>query len=62
MTALSIPPMSVIPPTCKGQLCNMPMPLSPEVEGWRDGYCFECVTELERERIREEQSERRYKP
>jgi hypothetical protein len=53
-------PTNVEPPICRGWNCIMPMPLSPEAPGWRDGYCFDCVTEMDRQQIRDEQAERRY--
>jgi hypothetical protein len=59
MTQLPIPPMPVPELKCKGWLCFM---LATDLEnaGWKDGLCPECQDELERERIREEQNERRY--
>ena len=61
MTALQIPPMPVPEIKCQGWLCFM---LAADLEnaGWKDGLCPECQDELERERIREEQNERRYEP
>lgn len=46
---------------CKGWLCFM-LVTDLENAGWKDGLCPECQDEIERERIREEQSERRYEP
>jgi len=38
---------------CNGWCCIMPVPPSPETEGWRDGYCLDCVTEMDRAEFRD---------
>ena len=61
MSLENLPPMPIQSVhDCKGQCCFM-QSTNPEKDGWRDGYCLDCVTEsdaadmrAERELTREE--------
>jgi len=52
--ALSIPPMPVPNHLCKGHCCLMPVPNDPEAAGWRNGYCLDCVSEMDRAEFRDD--------
>jgi len=61
MTPLAIKPMPTPGVACKGWLCLMATKY-PEREKWRDGLCPECLDEIARQEIRDEQAQRRYEP
>jgi hypothetical protein len=47
---------------CLGWNCLAPLPSEPYEAGWRNGYCPECLDEIARDELREEQNRTRYEP
>ena len=54
MSLENLPPMPIQSVhDCKGQCCFM-QSTNPEKDGWRDGYCLDCVTEMDRAEFRDD--------
>ena len=61
MSLENLPPMPVQSiHDCKGECCFM-QSTNPERDGWRDGYCLDCVTESDAADMRAEREPTREK-